>query len=179
MFTAPLGKPKGKFVRVHPTLTRKVKLFCYKPEGEYQEELYLITEEMLPHMADDARPAILVPYVDRAGSPGVWPLKLAKLDEGEKPVVAWSTAIQSAKRCREVWAKVVWRGRAYETKNAHPKYAADPDWSKLPDFDGLIAAAFGQHRIIKDKTHPIYCDHIAGTPSDDFEGDEPDGDALE
>jgi hypothetical protein len=185
LFLIPLGRPKNKFIRVHPTLTRYVNLYCYKPEGEFGEELYLIAKPMASYMADYARPSILVPYVDRDGNPGLWPLKRPKIDDGERPVPAWVSAIQAAKRCREVWGKVEWRNRAFEVKVAHEKYASDPDWSKLPDFDKMIAIAFGDARIIKDKQHRVYCDQIAGLPpTDDFDlsagaGDEADNDAVE
>ena len=54
------------------------------------------------------------------------------------------------------WVKLVWVRRAYQTREALPGYAPDPDFSKLPLFNDLIRLGFKEHGIIRDDKHPIY-----------------------
>jgi hypothetical protein len=64
----------------------------------------------------------------------------------------------------EKWIKVVWAKKKYNSRDAKPGYAPDPDWSKLPTFDGLVITAFGKHYIIKDDKHPVYRDAEGEAP---------------
>lgn len=54
------------------------------------------------------------------------------------------------------WVKLVWVSRAYQTREAQPGYAPDPDFTKLPPFNELVRLAFGQAGIIKDESHPVF-----------------------
>jgi hypothetical protein len=56
----------------------------------------------------------------------------------------------------ERWVKLVWVRRAYQTREAMPGYAPDPDFTKLPSFNELVRLAFKEHGIIRDTAHPIY-----------------------
>ena len=56
------------------------------------------------------------------------------------------------------WVKIVWVKRAYQTREAGPGYAPDPDFSKLPDFNELVKLGFGDHGVIRDKSHAVYRD---------------------
>ena len=65
-------------------------------------------------------------------------------------------------------------GRAYQTREAQPGYAPDPDFSKLPPFDELVKLAFGEHGIIRDEKHPIARDLLGAAPPKSS-GDDDDG----
>ena len=69
------------------------------------------------------------------------------------------------------WTKLVWKNRAFFTRDAQPGYAPDPDWSKLPPFDELVRLAFGEHGIINDRNHPIVLE-LFGAPSKTDDGDD-------
>jgi hypothetical protein len=49
--------------------------------------------------------------------------------------------------------KLVWVRRAYQTREALPGYAPDPDFSKLPPFNDLVRLGFKEHGIIHDEKH--------------------------
>jgi hypothetical protein len=82
--------------------------------------------------------------------------------EGEKDQMAWSTARSAARDALTKWTKIVWLGSKYDTREAQPGYADDPNWSKLPTFERLVELAFGAHGVIRDEEHPVYRDHIIG-----------------
>jgi hypothetical protein len=70
------------------------------------------------------------------------------------------------------WVKLVWVKRAYQTRDAQPGYAPDPDFSKLPPFNELVRLALGEHGIIKDEKHPVFRE-LFGMPkkADDDDAD--------
>ena len=94
--------------------------------------------------------------------PASRPVKFPK--EGEKDNRAWISARAAAREGMEGWIKLVWSGGSYLTRKAQPGYAPVPDFSKLPPFDELVLLAFGEHGIIKDKTHPIWRELLERRP---------------
>ena len=48
--------------------------------------------------------------------------------------------LAAARAGLERWVKLIWVRRAYQTREATPGYAPDPDFSKLPPFDDLVTA---------------------------------------
>jgi hypothetical protein len=166
LFNVALGKPK-KFVQIHPhkDYQRKVHVFCLKGgEDEYGEEVYYILPEMVQHFGEDARPCILSVWIDRTNNFGIWPLKIAKLNLGEKDYPAWKSARQAARALIGRWGKVIWTGRGYKVRPALPGYGGEPDFSKIPPMDQVVLLAFGEERIIRSTKHPVFCDNVAGTP---------------
>ena len=59
---------------------------------------------------------------------------------------------------------------------ALPGYAPDPDWTKVPPFEELVAIAFGEHGVITSESHPIYRELFGAADEDHTEDD--DGDDL-
>ena len=92
--------------------------------------------------------------------------------EGEKDNSAWSTARAAARIAIDKWVRLVWNKRSYSTRDALAGYAPDPDWERLPPFNELVRAAFGQNGVIQDTKHPIYRE-LMGAPAtinDDDDG---------
>jgi acetyl esterase/lipase len=118
---------------------------------------------------DEARRCTLVTCIYRDGSPRLWPLKLPR--DGEKDYAAWITARSAAKTAMDKWVRLVWRRGVYDTRDASPGYAPDPDWSKLPPFDELVRLAFGEHGIIRDREHRIVRDLFGMAPKQQSDDD--------
>jgi hypothetical protein len=92
-------------------------------------------------LIEGARPCTLVTVIYRDGSPRLWPIKFPK--EGEHDNEAWISARAAAKLAIDRWVRLVWVGRAYQTREAQPGYAPDPDLKKLPSYEELVDRGFG------------------------------------
>jgi hypothetical protein len=149
----PVGKPKD-FFRVHPDkiYRRPAEIYVHKVEGQVEETHYLIDRPM-HGIFDEAQHCLLVTVVYRDGSPRLWALKQPK--EGDKDIEAWSSARSAAKEGLAKWVKLIWKKGRYLTRNALSGYAPEPEWDKLPPWEELVQLAFGEHNIIRDKSHPI------------------------
>jgi hypothetical protein len=164
-----IGKPKN-FFRTVPDAAyrRRCEIYIHKVEGIIDEQCYILAPNMRGEI-DEAMPCTLVTVVYRDGTPRLWVIKFPK--EGKHDNEAWVSARSAAKTAMEKWVKLVWDGRAYQTRDAMPGYAPDPDYSKLPPFDELVRLAFGEHGIIRDRNHPIYRElfgaPLKGKASDD------------
>ena len=169
IYSIPIGKPRNYF-RVCPDekYRRKCEAYIHKVEGQIEEETYIIDASMRGDI-DEARPCTLVVCMYRDGTVRLWALKLPK--DGEKDNEAWKTARAAARTAMEKWVKLVWKRSAYQTRDAQPGYAPDPDWSKLPPFDELVRTACGESGIIRDRNHPIVR-NLFGAPEKPDGGDD-------
>ena len=152
--SVPIGKPRD-FFRTHPDVAyrQRCEIYCHKSENLIGEEFFLIAAEMKGRI-EEARPCTLVCVVDRMGAPRLWPIMRPR--PGERDNTAWVTARTVAREGLYRWVKLIWKGRAYASREADPGYAPDPDFSKLPPFNELVLKAFGDGGIIRDELHPIY-----------------------
>jgi hypothetical protein len=157
----PTGKPRDFFrVNPDPAYRRLTEIYTHKAEGQIDEQNYIIAAPMRGQI-EEARRCTLVTVLYRDGSIRLWPLKLPR--DGERDNEAWQTARAAAKTAMERWVKLVWVRRSYQTRDAQPGYAPDPDYSKLPPFDELVKLAFGEHGIIRSSDHRIVQD-LFGVP---------------
>ena len=132
-----VGKPKDFFRTVaDPAWRRRCELYTHKVEGVIDEQHFILAPSMRGEFPE-ALPCTLVTVVYRDGSPRLWPIKFPK--EGQHDNAAWMSARSAAKVAMDEWVKLVWVSRAYQTRDAMPGYAPDPDFSKLPPFDELYA----------------------------------------
>jgi hypothetical protein len=149
-----VGKPRSFFRTVTDSAyRRRTEIYTHKPEGVIDEQHYIIAPAMRGKI-EEARPCTLVCVVYRDGTPRLWPISFPR--DGERDNEAWASARVAAKLGMEKWTKLIWVQRAYQTRDALPGYAPDPDFSKLPPFDDLVKLAFGEGGIIRDPLHPIY-----------------------
>jgi hypothetical protein len=169
-----VGRPRD-FFRVHPdeAYRRRTEVYTHKPEGAIEEQHYIIAPAMQGKIPE-ARPCTIVTVIYRDGTPRLWPIKFPR--DGERDNEAWVTARAAARVGMERWTKLVWVRRVYQTRDALPGYAPDPDFTKLPPFiPDLVRAAFGVHGVIRSTAHPIYRE-LFGMPKEPA-GDE-DGDDI-
>jgi hypothetical protein len=154
MHNVPIGKPRD-FFRTHidPAYRQRCEICIVKSENIIGEQYYLVGPAMQGQI-EEARSCILACVIDRTCAPRLWPLSLPKA--GDQDNVAWATAREVARAGLDRWVKLVWRGRAFVSREAEPGYAPAPDFSHLQSFDDLVMAAFGVHGIIQDETHPVY-----------------------
>ena len=172
--TVVAGKPKDFFRTVPDESYRKrTQIYVHKPEGAIDEQVYIVAPAMHGRI-DEAQPCVLVTVVYRDGLPRIWPIKLPK--EGMRDNDAWISARAAAKAALDKWTKIVWVRRTYKTREALPGYAPDPDFSKLPPFEDLIRLAFGVAGVIRDESHPVYCElfGVPGAPKKDNDDDHAD-----
>jgi hypothetical protein len=159
---APIGRPKSYFrVNPDPAYRQLTEIYVHKVEGQIDEQYFIIAAPMRGCI-EEAQRCTLVTCIDRDGSPRLWPLKLPK--DGERDNEAWTSARKAARNAMDKWVKLIWQKRAYKTREAHPGYAPDPDWSKLPPYGELVRLAFGEHGIIRDGTHPIVRELFGAPP---------------
>lgn len=169
-----VDKPKN-FFRTVPDLAyrRAVEIYSHKVEDVVGEEHYILAKSMRGRI-EEARPAQLVTVVYRDGTPRLWPIKSPK--DGERDNEAWISARSAAKTGMTKWVKLVWVKRAYQTRDAQPGYAPEPDYTKppfkLPPFEELVTAGFGAHGIIRDTTHPIYRELYGAAPAQSVDDDD-------
>lgn len=156
----PVSKPKS-FFRVHPDPAYRKKFYIYtlKQEGVVGEQYFIVANSMR-NFIDEAQLCILAACIYRDGSFRLWPLKLP--EEGERDMVAWSSARAAARELLTAWTKITWLGSSYRSRPAQPGYAPDPDWAKLPPYGEILTIALGESGVIRDENHPVYRDHILG-----------------
>jgi hypothetical protein len=172
--TIPVGKPKD-FFRTHPDEShrRRTEIYVHKPEGAIDEQTYIVPPNMQGRIPE-AQPATIATVIYRDGSVRLWPIKHPR--DGDKDNDAWVSARSACKEAIDRWTRIVWARRAYMTRQAKKGYAPDPDWSKVPPFDELVAIAFGEHGVITDEDHPIYRElfGVGDDVNDDDDADDED-----
>jgi hypothetical protein len=161
-----VDKPKNFFRTVpDPAYRRHVEIYTHKIEGVVGEEHYIVGKSLRGRI-DEARPAQLITVVGRDGTPRLWPIKSPK--DGEHDNEAWISARSAAKLAQTKWVKLVWVKKSYLTRDAEPGYAPEPDYTKppfkLPPWEELIKAGFGENGIIRDVSHPIYRELFGAAP---------------
>jgi hypothetical protein len=162
----PVGRPKD-FFRVCPLEShrKRTEIYVHKVEGLIDSATYLVGPTMRGKV-DSARLATIVTAVYRDGTLRLWAIPSPAA--GEKDNMSWITARAAARAAMGPpgrWVKLVWVRGAYQTREALPGYAPDPDWSKLPSFDELAKLAFGEGGIIRDASHPIVRELMGAPPA--------------
>jgi hypothetical protein len=171
MHSIPIDKPKN-FFRVHPdpAYRRRTEMYIHKVEGEIEKSYYILGEKMKGRL-EEARHCVIVTCIYRDGSLRLWPIPLPR--DGEKDNRAWASARVAARTAMSKWVKLVWVGGSYQTRDAKPGYAPDPNWGKLPPYNDLVETAFSAvHGFMDDEDHAVYRDHLAGAPPSNNDDDD-------
>jgi hypothetical protein len=164
-----IGKPRDFFrTDPRPTYRRKCEILILKSENSVGEQYYIVGPKMQGKI-EEARPCTLVTVVDRLGIPRLWPLMSPR--SGENDNDAWITARAVARDGLTKWVKLLWKGRAYLSREAEEGYAPDPDFERLPAFSVLVRTAFGDHGTIRDEKHPVYRDLFGKAKLPDSDAD--------
>lgn len=146
----PVGRPKGKFLRVHPDKTyRQSGVLTYK-DPDNTEDVYYVSPEL--EIPDEYGVSLsvtdLYAGVSHDGTYFIW-----NVNRSDTP---WFRSAQKAvTACMGHWFKVVGRKGPniydlYEPADSIPQ----PDWSGLPPFDDMLLSAF-ESRMIEDLNHPL------------------------
>jgi hypothetical protein len=169
----PVGRPKDFFRTVPDRAYReKTEIYIHKTENTIEETAYIIGPGLRGQI-EEAQPCLLVCIVDRMGSPRLWPIKLPR--EDGKDNAAWMTARAAAKTGLTQWVRIVWvnTGTGFKERPAEPGYSPDPDFGQLPPFNELVRCGFGEHGVIRDRSHPIYR-NLFGLADSSLGGDDSD-----
>lgn len=155
----PVGRPKGKFLRVHPDKAyRQPGVLTYK-DPDNPDDVYYVSPDL--EIPDEYGVSLsvtdLYAGVSHDGTYFIW-----NVNRSDTP---WFRSAQKAvNACMGDWFKVVGRKGPniydlYEPADSIPQ----PDWSGLPSFDDMLVSAF-ESRMIEDLNHPLlrkargYCD---------------------
>jgi hypothetical protein len=149
-----VDKPSNSCVfRVHPTLFLKTMLLVLKQDNE----VYLVHPDLRGALEDEPLCGYytLFPYVSKAGTPFLWPVKMPGRDG------KWHQSHQSAKaiaeKARERWARMVWNKDAglyvAEYDQRLPEKQQPPAWPDMEFRDWLELAFRGS--TIDSLDHPV------------------------
>ena len=145
----PLERPKGKFLRVHPSSDyRQMGVLTYRDEDS--GETYYVSPDLdipdsygIPVKVTD-----LFAAVTHDGTYFVWPVNRSE--------TSWYRSSRKAvQQCSRSWFKVV----SKKGPNIYDLYTSEfpipePDWSGLPQFDEMLELAF-DGRMIETLDHPV------------------------
>ena len=87
---------------------------------------------------EEAQPCTLVTVVYRDGSPRLWPIKFPK--DGEHDNEAWMYRARGGQGRAWRMGQACVGAAAYQTRDAKPGYAPDPDFSQAAAFQRARAA---------------------------------------
>jgi hypothetical protein len=82
--TIPVGKPKDFFrVHPHPDWRRRAEIYTHKPEGQIEEQSFIIAKPMLGRI-EEARTCTIVVCIYRDGSPRLWARRRPRRAKGQR-----------------------------------------------------------------------------------------------
>jgi hypothetical protein len=144
-----VDKPnKQDFIRVHPTHRLETALIEVKRDKEF----YLVHPSLQVAVSDECFPVVVLFYVNTAGTPGWWPIRLPTSDGKHNPY--HESALALSEGAKHEWSRIqanLDAGR-YEATVAIAKMP-EPVWPDL-SLKKLIELAF-RGRIIDDINHPV------------------------
>jgi hypothetical protein len=146
----PVGRPKSKFLQVHPDKTyRQPGVITYK-DPDNPEDIYYVSPDL--EIPEEYGVSLsftdLYAGVTHDGTYFIWNVNRSD--------TTWYRSAQKAvPACVGKWYKVVGRKGPniydlYEPAEPIPQ----PDWSVLPPFDDMLLSAF-ESRMIEDLNHPL------------------------
>jgi hypothetical protein len=144
--------PKQEFIRVHPELELTVGAIELKDESD--GGFYIVTPSMMAALGEEAKSYCLRPYINRAGTLRLWPIRLPDPDGR---VNEWHrSAAIAASFAMKRWVRITANRNlgGYEVFEAAHQPPA-PEWPELSLADMLRLAFRSQGRVIEDAEHPV------------------------
>ena len=148
--SVPVRKPhKQEFFRTHPDLEMWFEAAIL--DLKEKRQLYLVEPGLVPLLAGEVVPKVLVPAITLQGALFLWHIKLederGRLDE-------WNAvALEAAERAKTKWIRLIANLEAgtydlWEARGVLP----EPEWPDLP-LNRILALAF-KDKIIDSLDHP-------------------------
>jgi hypothetical protein len=150
LLSVPLRKPhKHEFFRTHRDWAFPAPVF--KTQGDRRDDLYIVTADLAPELAEDITPMLFVPTITRQDTVLLWPVRLPGPDGRQDE---WSrTALEAASMAKTRWIRMAAKQSlgAYEVVEPVSTFP-DPVW---PDFtlEAILQIAIRDH-VIEDRDHP-------------------------
>jgi hypothetical protein len=148
LVTVPVRKPSPQdFVRVHPELRENFPILELKDEREE----YIVTQSMIPELADEIVTKTLFLAINRQGVVFFWPVRLPSPDG--KDLDWWRSAREAAARAVDRWVRLKANMSlgAYDVFEAEA-IKAEPEWPELGLWE-LVKIAF-KNNLIDHPDHP-------------------------
>jgi hypothetical protein len=149
--TLKCRKPgKQEFIRVHNTIELNVRGIVMEEDGDF----YVVGGRMTEALGDEAKSFCLRPYINRAGTLRLWPIRLPDTDGR---VNEWHrSAAVAASLAMKQWLRVT----ADRDAGSYQVHAAliqppEPEWPDLSLAEMLRLAFASQGRIIDGPDHPV------------------------
>jgi hypothetical protein len=144
-----VDKPnKQDFIRVHPDHRLETAVIEVKRDKEF----YLVHPSLQVAASAECYPVVIFLYVNTAGTPGWWPIRLPSSDGKHNPY--HESALALARGAMHEWTRIQANTDAgrYEATVAVAKMP-EPEWPDQP-LNKLIELGF-RGRIIDDIDHPV------------------------
>ena len=149
--SVPVSRPdRQMWIAVHPDPAWRVAVNLF--EDKANRRTYLVTPDIAPEVIGDLVNKLLVSYVTRTGSPGLWPIRLP--DEGGRLDTYNESALSIVSEYSGQWIRVLTdpAEKCYSIMQSPPMPLPSPKW---PDggFQWVCETAF-KNRIINSLSHP-------------------------
>jgi hypothetical protein len=147
----PVARPdKQQWVAIHPDPAWRVYVNLF--EDKANRRTYLVAPDIAPEVTEDLVSKVLVSYVTRTGSPGLWPIRLP--DDGGRLDTFNESALNIVAEYAGQWVRVLvdQAEKSYSVMSSPPMEIPAPKW---PDggFAWMCETAF-KNRIIRSLDHP-------------------------
>jgi hypothetical protein len=147
--TVPVEKPRRKmWVQLHPEW-RYQAVFL---EMEEERTFYIVEPHIIPDIRDDCSMRVLVPWISREGSLGLWPIRLPG-EDGRSDTYSASALVLVRKHAGK-WIRVLanQQTKAYEIQESGTDFPP-PQWPE-GGMEFILALAF-EDRIICSRDHAV------------------------
>jgi hypothetical protein len=152
-----LGKPKT-FARADLSMAIRGVVVNAKTGKQIGDDLYFVTPDAVRASAlegiTEGHEAVLVPHVDRDGTPILSVTRMRTRDGVE--LESYGSAMKLFRRMAETWAKGTWDAGGYRIDEpGRPDRLGDPQWpAALRSIDDWIESAF-KGKIVADPDHDV------------------------
>jgi hypothetical protein len=152
--TILVQKPKRTdFIRVHPDPAYTVDMYILERDTGMDRQTYMVLPEVQHLVLEELRLARVIAYINRRGTPFLWPLRLPVEGNDRNRRVA-ETALLCAEQAKTLWVRVMWNPdiSGYSMQRAKGDIG-EPQWPDKSMRD-LLEIGF-RHYLIDRPDHPV------------------------